>query len=377
MAAELFGHPARCDDPGGRHRARTARPPRPTCSRRCFGPPGWIPGVIGTTGLRIDGEAGPFARIRRRRRPISNGSSRGCVPRAWARSRWRSPRTRSRSIAPTASLRTSRLVHEPVARPPGLPSARWSRTSRRRRRCSRPSHARAGVVNADDAWARRLLVDPAIPTTTFGVERDADLRARRGRGAWRRDPVRGGRGGGAQRPSRPVQRRELPGGSGRRGARSTSRLVDAARAIASVPLVPGRMEPVETGLGFAVVVDYAHTPDSILHVLRGARALAAGRVIVVFGCGGDRDRAKRPMMGRAAAAEADLTVVTSDNPRTEDPEAIIAQIVAGHAAGLVGSGSSPTAGAAIALAVERSPRRRRRRDRRQGPRDLPGGASAP
>jgi len=86
-------------------------------------------------------------------------------------------------------------------------------------------------------------------------------------------------------------------------------------------------------------------------VLRGARALAAGRVIVVFGCGGDRDRAKRPMMGRTAAAEADLTVVTSDNPRTEDPEAIIAQIVGG-----MPPGSSvriePDRGAAIALAVE-------------------------
>jgi UDP-N-acetylmuramoyl-L-alanyl-D-glutamate--2,6-diaminopimelate ligase len=127
-------------------------------------------------------------------------------------------------------------------------------------------------------------------------------------------------------------------------------LVDAARAIATVPLVPGRMEPVETGQGFAVVVDYAHTPDSILHVLRGARALATGRVIVVFGCGGDRDRDKRPLMGRTAVAEADLTVVTSDNPRTEDPEAIIAQIVAG-----MPPGSSvriePDRGAAIALAV--------------------------
>jgi UDP-N-acetylmuramoyl-L-alanyl-D-glutamate--2,6-diaminopimelate ligase len=104
---------------------------------------------------------------------------------------------------------------------------------------------------------------------------------------------------------------------------------EAARAIATVPLVPGRMEPVETGQGFAVVVDYAHTPDSIHSVLRGARASADGRVIVVFGCGGDRDRAKRPMMGRAAAEDADLVIVTSDNPRSEDPLAIIEQVMSG------------------------------------------------
>jgi UDP-N-acetylmuramoyl-L-alanyl-D-glutamate--2,6-diaminopimelate ligase len=90
------------------------------------------------------------------------------------------------------------------------------------------------------------------------------------------------------------------------------------------------MEPVSAGQAFAVVVDYAHTPDSILSVLRGARALADdGQVMVVFGCGGDRDRAKRPLMGRAAVAGADLVIVTSDNPRHEDPDAIIGEILDG------------------------------------------------
>jgi UDP-N-acetylmuramoyl-L-alanyl-D-glutamate--2,6-diaminopimelate ligase len=102
-----------------------------------------------------------------------------------------------------------------------------------------------------------------------------------------------------------------------------------AEAIASVASVPGRMEPVEAGQPFLVMVDYAHTPDSIQHVLRGARPLAAGRVIVVFGCGGDRDRAKRSPMGEAATSSADLTVLTSDNPRTEDPLAILAEVEAG------------------------------------------------
>jgi UDP-N-acetylmuramoyl-L-alanyl-D-glutamate--2,6-diaminopimelate ligase len=97
--------------------------------------------------------------------------------------------------------------------------------------------------------------------------------------------------------------------------------------------VPGRMEPIDAGQGFAVVVDYAHTPDSIRVVLRGARSLAAGRVLVVFGCGGERDRAKRPAMGAAATSSADLTIITSDNPRSEDPLAIIDEIVPGAAEG--------------------------------------------
>lgn len=93
--------------------------------------------------------------------------------------------------------------------------------------------------------------------------------------------------------------------------------------------VPGRMEPVDTGQGFAVLVDYAHTPDSIRNVLQTAREITPGRLIAVVGCGGDRDRGKRPQMGREAESGADVVIITSDNPRTEDPRAIIAEILAG------------------------------------------------
>jgi UDP-N-acetylmuramoyl-L-alanyl-D-glutamate--2,6-diaminopimelate ligase len=102
-----------------------------------------------------------------------------------------------------------------------------------------------------------------------------------------------------------------------------------AAAIATAGQVPGRFEPVEEGQDFAVLVDYAHTPDSLENVLRAARSLTEGRVHVVFGCGGDRDRGKRPLMGEIARRLADRVIVTSDNPRSEDPEAIIEQILAG------------------------------------------------
>jgi UDP-N-acetylmuramoyl-L-alanyl-D-glutamate--2,6-diaminopimelate ligase len=107
-----------------------------------------------------------------------------------------------------------------------------------------------------------------------------------------------------------------------------------AEALTRAARVPGRFEPVDEGQAFAVLVDYAHTPDSLDNVLRAARPLATGRVIVVFGAGGDRDRAKRPLMGAVACEHADVVIVTSDNPRSEDPEAIVAAILQGCGAGV-------------------------------------------
>jgi UDP-N-acetylmuramoyl-L-alanyl-D-glutamate--2,6-diaminopimelate ligase len=187
------------------------------------------------------------------------------------------------------------------------------------------------VVNLDDRWGR-LLLDVTVPLTTYGLDPAADIRG---------EDVRATREGLSFR----VDGREVR--SPLRGAFNVSNTLAtfaAARAIglddgpivrglASAEQVPGRMEPIEAGQDFLVVVDYAHTPDSIRTVLAAARPLATGRVIVVFGCGGDRDRAKRSPMGAAATEGADLTVITTDNPRSEDPSEIIAEVERGAAAG--------------------------------------------
>lgn len=105
-----------------------------------------------------------------------------------------------------------------------------------------------------------------------------------------------------------------------------------ARALTSAPQVPGRLESVPGAIGFNVLVDYAHTPDSLAKAIDAVADVTDGRVIAVFGCGGDRDHSKRPLMGEAAL-RADLAVLTSDNPRTEDPEAIIAEVLTGMQSG--------------------------------------------
>ena len=193
-----------------------------------------------------------------------------------------------------------------------------------------PGRTERALLNLDDPWGRRLL-DVAVPVTTFGLDPGADVRA---------EDVRATVDGLRFR----VGDREVT--SPLRGVFNVSNClaaiassgvvgVDAGHAIqglASAGQVVGRMEPVDGGQDFLVVVDYAHTPDSIRTVLAAARPLATGRVIVVFGCGGDRDRAKRFPMGAAATEGADLTVITTDNPRSEDPNDIIADVERGAAA---------------------------------------------
>ena len=128
-------------------------------------------------------------------------------------------------------------------------------------------------------------------------------------------------------------------------------------ALGSVERVPGRLEPVPNGLGVTVLVDYAHKPGALEGVLKTVRPLAqaaGGHVLLLFGCGGDRDRGKRPEMGRLAALLADDTVLTSDNPRSEDPHAILAEIREGYESTGKGATTIPDRGEAIAYVLRRA-----------------------
>ncbi len=198
----------------------------------------------------------------------------------------------------------------------------------------------AAVVNVDDAYGARLAAELAAagrPLLTFSARGTAaDLQALDvafdARGA--RFRLRG--------PGEDAEvTMPLPGHFNVENALAALAccrvlgvpLERGAAALASAERVPGRFEPVEAGQPFTVLVDYAHTPDSLENALAAARRITRGRLIVVFGCGGDRDRQKRPRMGEIGARLADLALVTSDNPRSEDPEAIIAEILAGVPAG--------------------------------------------
>jgi UDP-N-acetylmuramoyl-L-alanyl-D-glutamate--2,6-diaminopimelate ligase len=125
------------------------------------------------------------------------------------------------------------------------------------------------------------------------------------------------------------------------------------RGLETLPAVPGRLERVVAGQPFTVLVDYAHTPDALRRALAAVREHAAGRVLLVFGCGGDRDRAKRPLMGRAAAELADRAWVTNDNPRGEDPDVIAFEIVAGAPSAALAIELDRREAIALALAAAR------------------------
>ena len=198
-----------------------------------------------------------------------------------------------------------------------------------------PAFTRVGVVNIDDSCGRRLAAAPRIPLTTFSATGNevAD---------WRAADVRCGADGSSFRIIGPggVEADatvSLPGPFNVANAlgavvalvESGMRLTTAVAGVAACPGVPGRLERVEAGQDYTVLVDYSHKPGAVEAVLQSLRPVTGGRLAIVLGCGGDRDRAKRPLMGAAAAALADVAILTSDNPRSEDPLAILAEMLAG------------------------------------------------
>jgi UDP-N-acetylmuramoyl-L-alanyl-D-glutamate--2,6-diaminopimelate ligase len=214
-----------------------------------------------------------------------------------------------------------------------------------------PAMAARAAVNHDVPEGRAMIHD-GVPTLTYGVREGADVRAQ---------GVRLGPGGLRFTVDSVEVRSPLRGAFNVHNclaARTAARQVgiddhQAARGIATLDGVPGRMEPVDAGQPFQVLVDYAHTPDSLDNVLRAARPLADGhRVIAVFGCGGDRDRGKRPAMGEVATRLADHTVITSDNPRSEDPNEIIGHIEPGARRGGGAYQVEPDRRTAIRIALE-------------------------
>ncbi|MFE9095177.1 UDP-N-acetylmuramoyl-L-alanyl-D-glutamate--2,6-diaminopimelate ligase [Streptomyces sp. NPDC007264] len=197
--------------------------------------------------------------------------------------------------------------------------------------------SRAGVVNLDDEYGRRLVKEAGVPVVTFSAEGSPDA-------DWRAEDVRVGPVDATFTVTGPegeriTARSPLPGPFN--VANTLAAIValaaagldpqTAADGVAAVPGVPGRLERVDAGQPYLAVVDYAHKTDAVESVLRALRKVTEGRLHVVLGCGGDRDRTKRAPMGAAAARLADTAVLTSDNPRSEDPLAILATMLEGAA----------------------------------------------
>jgi UDP-N-acetylmuramoyl-L-alanyl-D-glutamate--2,6-diaminopimelate ligase len=191
---------------------------------------------------------------------------------------------------------------------------------------------RRAFLNRDDPYGRRLQDMTPVPVISVGSEGESDYRLERA------SCDRDGTSVGIRTPRGPLELR-----SPLLAAVNASNLLMAAavsdglgleagaiaRGVEAVDRIPGRLDRIPTDRGFLVLVDYAHTPDALDRMLASVRDLTPGRLITVFGCGGDRDRGKRPQMGRAAAQWSDLILVTSDNPRSEPPDDIIEEILVG------------------------------------------------
>jgi UDP-N-acetylmuramoyl-L-alanyl-D-glutamate--2,6-diaminopimelate ligase len=275
------------------------------------------PGLIGTIESRIGGQIRPAVRttpeaidLQRSFRQMLAAGDRSCVMEATSHGSelGRLERVRFKALAFTNLSQDHLDFHDSME----------SYFAAKRRLFTEHTPTPAAAVNIDNEWGRRLADElrrlDRAPLLTYGTAPDAQLNTH---------------------PA--LDHSRLVGSFNAENvlaAAAVSRLLGVpdqavVAGVSAVPGVPGRFEAVDEGQPFTVVVDYAHKPGALEAVLRTARELTKGRLICVFGAGGDRDRSKRPIMGRVATELADLTIVTSDNPRSEDPIAIIDEIVSG------------------------------------------------
>jgi UDP-N-acetylmuramoyl-L-alanyl-D-glutamate--2,6-diaminopimelate ligase len=300
---------------------------------------GMRPGLIGTIESRVGGESRPAVRttpeaidLQRTFRAMLDAGDRSCAMEATSHGSalGRLDGVRFRALAFTNLTQDHLDFHGSMD----------DYYEAKRRLFVEHEPASAAAVNVGDEWGRRLADElrrlDRAPLLTYGLVEGAELQ-------WHDVDVE----------------THLRGRFNRENilaAVAVCRLLGIPDSAVSDGLgglagVPGRFESVVEGQPFSVFVDYAHTPDSLANILRTARELAAGRVICVFGCGGDRDRGKRPEMGRIAAELSDVPIVTSDNPRSEDPQAIIDEILAG----MPGAPEvEPDRRAAIELAIQQA-----------------------
>jgi UDP-N-acetylmuramoyl-L-alanyl-D-glutamate--2,6-diaminopimelate ligase len=305
------------------------------------------PGLLGTIESRVGGERRPALRttpeaidLQRSFREMLDGGDQSCAMEATSHGSelGRLDRVRFRTLVFTNLTQDHLDFHRTIDR--------YFDAKRRLFTEARPPAA----VNVGDPYGRRLAEELVgrQRLLTYGFADDAELRPE----SLDLGP-RGARftAGGLELETRLRGRFNVENVLGAVAAGRLLELPDEAiaRGVKELRGVPGRFEAVDEGQPFAVLVDYAHTPDSLENVLRTAHNLTQGRLICVFGCGGDRDRGKRPQMGRIASDVADVAIVTSDNPRSEEPAAIIAEIVAGTVGDVE---VEPDRRAAISRAIE-------------------------
>jgi UDP-N-acetylmuramoyl-L-alanyl-D-glutamate--2,6-diaminopimelate ligase len=305
------------------------------------------PGLLGTIESRVGGERRPALRttpeaidLQRSFREMLDGGDQSCAMEATSHGSelGRLDRVRFRTLVFTNLTQDHLDFHRTIDR--------YFDAKRRLFTEARPPAA----VNVGDPYGRRLAEELVgrQRLLTYGFADDAELRPE----SLDLGP-RGARftAGGLELETRLRGRFNVENVLGAVAAGRLLELPDEAiaRGVKELRGVPGRFEAVDEGQPFAVLVDYAHTPDSLENVLRTAHNLTQGRLICVFGCGGDRDRGKRPQMGRIASDVADIAIVTSDNPRSEEPAAIIAEIVAGTVGDVE---VEPDRRAAISRAIE-------------------------